>query len=37
VRLSAHDNEGILSKFQAAFESYWEEGDFEPYWASEIE
>jgi superfamily II DNA or RNA helicase len=37
VRLSAHDNEGILSKFQAAFESYWEEGEFEPYRASEIE
>ena len=37
VRLSAHDNEGILSKFQAAFESYWEEGEFEPYRASELE
>jgi superfamily II DNA or RNA helicase len=37
VRLSAHDNEGILTKFQAAFESYWEEGEFEPYRASEIE
>ena len=37
VRLSAHDNEGILAKFQAAFESYWEEGEFEPYRASEIE
>jgi HKD family nuclease len=28
VRLSAADNEGILAKFQAAFESYWEEGEF---------
>ena len=37
VRLSAQDNEGILSKFQATFESYWEEGEFEPYRASEIE
>lgn len=37
VRLSAHDNEGILAKFQAAFESYWEEGEFEPYRASELE
>jgi superfamily II DNA or RNA helicase len=37
VRLSAHDNEGILDKFQATFESYWEEGEFEPYRASEIE
>lgn len=37
VRLSAQDNEGILSKFQAAFESYWEEGEFEPYRASELE
>lgn len=37
VRLSAHDNEGILAKFQAAFESYWEEGEFEPYLASELE
>lgn len=37
VRLSAADNEGILAKFQAAFESYWEEGEFEPYRASEIE
>ena len=36
VRLSAHDNVGILSKFQAAFESYWEEGEFEPYRGSEI-
>ena len=37
VRLSAQDNEGILAKFQATFESYWEEGEFEPYRASEIE
>ncbi len=37
MRLSAHDNEGILAKFQAAFESYWEEGEFEPYRASELE
>jgi HKD family nuclease len=37
VRLSAHDNEGILAKFQAAFESYWEEGEFEHYRASELE
>jgi superfamily II DNA or RNA helicase len=37
VRLAAQDNEGILSKFQATFESYWEEGEFEPYRASEIE
>ncbi len=37
VRLSSHDNEGILAKFQAAFESYWEEGEFEPYRASELE
>ena len=37
VRLSAADNEGILAKFQAAFESYWEEGEFEPYRASELE
>ncbi|MDM7936773.1 MAG: DUF3427 domain-containing protein [Cyanobium sp. CZS 48M] len=37
VRLSAHDNEGILAKFQAAFESYWEEGEFEPYQGSELE
>ncbi len=37
VRLSAHDNEGILAKFQAAFDSYWEEGEFEPYRASELE
>lgn len=37
VRLSAHDNEGILAKFQAAFESYWEEGEFEPYRASKLE
>ncbi len=36
VRLSALDNEGILAKFQAAFESYWEEGEFEPYRTSEI-
>ncbi|MCP9819405.1 hypothetical protein KBZ18_07855 [Synechococcus sp. Cruz-9H2] len=37
MRLSAHDNDGVLSKFQAAFDSYWEEGEFEPYAASEIE
>jgi superfamily II DNA or RNA helicase len=37
VRLSAHDNGGILAKFQAAIESYWEEGEFEPYRASELE
>ena len=37
VRLSAHDNEGIVAKFQAAFESYWEEGEFEPYRSSELE
>ena len=37
VRLSAHDNEAILAKFQAAFESYWQEGEFEPYRGSEIE
>ncbi|WP_338442001.1 DUF3427 domain-containing protein [Synechococcus elongatus IITB4] len=37
VRLSGVDNPSILSKFQAAFESYWEEGEFEPYRASEQE
>jgi superfamily II DNA or RNA helicase len=37
VRLSAQDNEGILAKFQATFVSYWEEGEFEPYRASEKE
>lgn len=37
VRLSGIDNPGVLSKFQATFESYWEEGEFEPYRASELE
>jgi hypothetical protein len=31
VRLSAHYNEGMLAKLQAAFESYWEEDAFEFY------
>jgi len=31
VRLSAIDNAAILSKFQATFDQYWDEGDFEPY------
>jgi hypothetical protein len=37
VRLSAHDNEGILAKYQAAIECLWEEGEFETYRAIEIE
>ena len=31
IRLSAHDNGEILDKLQAAFESYWEEDEFEFY------
>jgi superfamily II DNA or RNA helicase len=31
VRLSAVDNAAILAKFQATFEQYWDEGEFEPY------
>ena len=31
VRLSAVDNGAILSKFQATFDQYWDEGEFEPY------
>jgi len=37
VRLSIHDNQGILAKSQPDFERYWEKGDFEPYRASELE
>ena len=37
MRLSAHENVGILAKFEAAFESYRDEGEFEHYRASEIE
>ncbi|MEM9488696.1 MAG: DEAD/DEAH box helicase family protein, partial [Myxococcota bacterium] len=31
VRLSAVDNAAILAKFQATFDQYWDEGEFEPY------
>ena len=31
VRLSSVDNSGILRKFDATFEQYWDEGSFEPY------
>ncbi len=31
VRLSAIDNGAILAKFQATFDQYWDEGEFEPY------
>ncbi len=37
VRLAEVDNDSILRKFQAAFDSYWEEGEFELYRASELE
>jgi superfamily II DNA or RNA helicase len=31
VRLSVVDNAAILAKFQATFDQYWDEPDFEPY------
>jgi len=33
VRLSQVDNDGILRKFGAVFDQYWEDGVFEPYQA----
>ncbi len=32
VRLSSVDNAAILGKFKAAFESYWEDNEYEPYY-----
>lgn len=31
VRISRAENPKILTKFQGAFDSYWEDGEFEPY------
>ena len=31
VRLAALETPAMLAKFQSTFESYWEEGEFEPY------
>ncbi|GMU56773.1 MAG: hypothetical protein AMXMBFR33_59190 [Candidatus Xenobia bacterium] len=34
VRVSHVDNPRVLEKFQATFDSYWEDGEFEPFEAS---